>query len=359
MTSTPITRVTEPSAVRRRAVPAQVAETPVTRTTSATAHPLPGRRRRRRAPTSFPGSLPTARVRDSPGSRGPATGPPSADGGLLPWTRSYFLLRRWWRVLRRSLRCFFFAMRLRRFLMTEPIVVLACVWCRVAGRGNELRTTPNSGSLYRPWARHPNRGSNPGSRASFSVHRDNGARTTEEQRSTRAGTRWRWGCACSPEPWGRPVALATQGVSAGVALPGVGDAVSGSPRPSTRGAWRARWCGRCQGRRGPLVSASGPGARAAGRAFRHAADAARQRLHARTQRRGGRHRPCLGSRGRRRLRAHGRPGGHPCRRPRPHASGHRHPRRQPRADRRRRPGGPRRAPQRRRLVGGPGPVVCR
>jgi hypothetical protein len=30
-------------------------------------------------------------------------------------------LRRWWRVLRRSLRCFFFAMRLRRFLMTEPI----------------------------------------------------------------------------------------------------------------------------------------------------------------------------------------------------------------------------------------------
>ena len=33
---------------------------------------------------------------------------------------AYFLLRRWWRVLRSSLRCFFFAMRLRRFLMTEP-----------------------------------------------------------------------------------------------------------------------------------------------------------------------------------------------------------------------------------------------
>jgi hypothetical protein len=30
-------------------------------------------------------------------------------------------LRRWWRVLRSSLRCFFFAMRLRRFLITEPI----------------------------------------------------------------------------------------------------------------------------------------------------------------------------------------------------------------------------------------------
>ena len=32
----------------------------------------------------------------------------------------YFLLRRWWRVLRSSLRCFFFAIRLRRFLITEP-----------------------------------------------------------------------------------------------------------------------------------------------------------------------------------------------------------------------------------------------
>src|SRR5690606_23271571 len=33
----------------------------------------------------------------------------------------HFLLRRWWRVLRSSLRCFFLAIRLRRFLMTEPI----------------------------------------------------------------------------------------------------------------------------------------------------------------------------------------------------------------------------------------------
>ena len=36
----------------------------------------------------------------------------------------YFLLRRWWRVLRSSLRCFFLAIRLRRFLMTEPIKIL-------------------------------------------------------------------------------------------------------------------------------------------------------------------------------------------------------------------------------------------
>ena len=35
----------------------------------------------------------------------------------------YFLLRRWWRVLRSSLRCFFLAIRLRRFLITEPTKV--------------------------------------------------------------------------------------------------------------------------------------------------------------------------------------------------------------------------------------------
>ena len=39
----------------------------------------------------------------------------------LPRVERYFLLRRWWRVLRSSLRCFFFAMRLRRFLITEPM----------------------------------------------------------------------------------------------------------------------------------------------------------------------------------------------------------------------------------------------
>ncbi len=33
----------------------------------------------------------------------------------------YFLFLRWIRVLFSSLRCFFFAMRLRRFLMTEPM----------------------------------------------------------------------------------------------------------------------------------------------------------------------------------------------------------------------------------------------
>lgn len=42
----------------------------------------------------------------------------------LWWCRDYFLLRRWWRVRRSSLRCFFFAMRLRRFLTTEPMGTL-------------------------------------------------------------------------------------------------------------------------------------------------------------------------------------------------------------------------------------------
>jgi hypothetical protein len=35
------------------------------------------------------------------------------------WT-AYFLLRRWMRVFFSSLRCFFFAILLRRFLITEP-----------------------------------------------------------------------------------------------------------------------------------------------------------------------------------------------------------------------------------------------
>ncbi len=41
----------------------------------------------------------------------------------LSASRDYFLLRRWTRVLRSSLRCFFLAIRLRRFLTTEPTVI--------------------------------------------------------------------------------------------------------------------------------------------------------------------------------------------------------------------------------------------
>src|SRR6266511_6460442 len=46
---------------------------------------------------------------------------------VTPHVRPYFFnLRRCTRVLRSSLRCFFFDMRLRRFLMTEPIRILRC-----------------------------------------------------------------------------------------------------------------------------------------------------------------------------------------------------------------------------------------
>ena len=45
----------------------------------------------------------------------------SANGGFTSKVAGrYFLLRRWWRVLRSSLRCFFLAIRFRRFLITEP-----------------------------------------------------------------------------------------------------------------------------------------------------------------------------------------------------------------------------------------------
>ena len=44
----------------------------------------------------------------------------NTEGPGKPGLLRYFLLRRWWRVLRSNLRCFFFDIRLRRFLMTEP-----------------------------------------------------------------------------------------------------------------------------------------------------------------------------------------------------------------------------------------------
>ena len=47
----------------------------------------------------------------------------------------YFLLRRWTRVFLSSLRCFFFAMRLRRFLMTEPTDLYLEVFCSGRTRG--------------------------------------------------------------------------------------------------------------------------------------------------------------------------------------------------------------------------------
>ncbi len=45
----------------------------------------------------------------------------------------YFLLRRWTRVRLSSLRCFFLAIRLRRFLITEPTTTLAHFFSLVRG----------------------------------------------------------------------------------------------------------------------------------------------------------------------------------------------------------------------------------
>jgi hypothetical protein len=79
---------------------------------------------------------------------------------------SYFLLRRCTRVRLSSLRCFFLAMRLRRFLMTEPTTTLAHDWNHSV-RGVRAHTTyvgqdylanrngcnPAPTQLSLPWAR--------------------------------------------------------------------------------------------------------------------------------------------------------------------------------------------------------------
>ena len=64
--------------------------------------------------------------------------------GALGVLAAYFLLRRWWRVLRSSLRCFFFAMRLRRFLMTEPTETSLSQWLGVVGDGHPGTGTENA-----------------------------------------------------------------------------------------------------------------------------------------------------------------------------------------------------------------------
>ncbi len=61
-----------------------------------------------------------------------AGAPPPSLGVRRTGAVPYFLLRRWWRVFRRSLRCFFFDMRLRRFLMTEPTRPHSSGWTYLA-----------------------------------------------------------------------------------------------------------------------------------------------------------------------------------------------------------------------------------
>jgi hypothetical protein len=55
-------------------------------------------------------------------------------------------LRRATRVLRSNLRCFFLAIRLRRFLMTEPMKSDLLQWCAADQRGG----FQNAGESFRP-----------------------------------------------------------------------------------------------------------------------------------------------------------------------------------------------------------------
>ena len=73
--------------------------------------------------------------------------------------------RRWIRVLLSSLRCFFFAMRLRRFLMTEPTDDLSSWPARrratmLNGCGGPRAAAPPTGAAYRPGADAASRAQN-------------------------------------------------------------------------------------------------------------------------------------------------------------------------------------------------------
>ena len=80
--------------------------------------------------------------RPAPGARRSCTGD-ARNTALRPEPPlHYFLLRRWWRVLRSSLRCFFFDMRLRRFLTTEPIHTSLIMVLLCENRDDRIRYEP-------------------------------------------------------------------------------------------------------------------------------------------------------------------------------------------------------------------------
>ena len=74
--------------------------------------------------TSRVSSVARARANRAPRSRETPVTRTTRDIEPTPWVRAatYPARRRWMRVFLSSLRCFFFAIRLRRFLMTEPTV---------------------------------------------------------------------------------------------------------------------------------------------------------------------------------------------------------------------------------------------
>src|SRR5579859_2987006 len=114
------------------------------------------------------------RPANSPNRHGPAT------------SYCYFLFLRWMRVFLRSLRCFFLAILLRRFLMTEPTAPPSAI---LDGTGNRHASPP---------ARHQGAGHSPGKdyrRPSLATD----SSPTEAQRTHPAHSpqpaAWVWGSA--------------------------------------------------------------------------------------------------------------------------------------------------------------------
>src|SRR5690606_10084634 len=105
----------------------------------------------RRDATRAPRYRPTPVTTTTPGSPSGCSDGDPADGADVTGTSDgrraqrrpaghFPKRRRWIRVLRSSLRCFFLAMRLRRFLTTEPILnnPFALGWHAVGPRGRRL-----------------------------------------------------------------------------------------------------------------------------------------------------------------------------------------------------------------------------
>jgi hypothetical protein len=122
-------------------------------------------------PAGVPGGAVPSLPCGQPGlTRPPVPALPRAGSAGRP---RYFLFRRWTRVFRSSLRCFFLAILLRRFLMTEPTTpssldglaptgMLAQARCRSAGHTPTVKVTAPGVPVHPPVPPpHPAGGSAP------------------------------------------------------------------------------------------------------------------------------------------------------------------------------------------------------
>src|ERR671916_1128443 len=78
---------------------------------------------------------------------------PSLKDQALTASGYFFSLRRWTRVLRSNLRCFFLDIRLRRFLITEPILGLLAGWGCTRKRRTASAADVGGCSDYSGWDR--------------------------------------------------------------------------------------------------------------------------------------------------------------------------------------------------------------